>query len=224
MAVLLIYTNLFVAYEDWFDNYNCPVNCVPSKPIGGEPKKWLIVNLVFILSSYPIAIIGLFAFTRGKWMTRRESIEDWDDKNKNLFKGLIIHKPYRFTRRVLLCLWHFAASEIFEVLFQIAWFGLGIRWVVEDRKRGHDIMSDGEKDIEDTLGFGQLVPILLLALPVMSFLEACYYSWSGLDQEAEQELLLKSRLEASIPLENGYTLWHNFNNNPQGYLSDYSDS
>lgn len=174
MAVLLIYTNLFVAYEDWFDNYNCPVNCVPSKPIGGEPKKWLIVNLVFILSSYPIAIIGLFAFTRGKWMTRRESIEDWDDKNKNLFKGLIIHKPYRFTRRVLLCLWHFAASEIFEVLFQIAWFGLGIRWVVEDRKRGHDIMSDGEKDIEDTLGFGQLVPILLLALPVMSFLEACY--------------------------------------------------
>ncbi|KAG4442274.1 hypothetical protein IFR05_002265 [Cadophora sp. M221] len=158
MAVLLIYTNLFMAYEDWLDRYNCPVNCVPSEPIGGEPKKWLIVNLVFILSSYPIALIGLFAFTRGKWMKRRGLIKDWDDRNKDLFRGLIIHRPYRFV-----------------LLFQIAWFGLGIRWVVEDRKRGHDIMSHDEKNIENTLGFGQLVPILLLVLPVMSFLEVGYF-------------------------------------------------
>lgn len=75
---------------------------------------------------------------------------------------------------MFLWLWWSAASEIFEVLFQIAWFGLGIRWVVEDRRRGHRIMSHDEKDVEDMLGFGQLVPILLLTLPVMAFLEACY--------------------------------------------------
>ncbi|KAH7356763.1 hypothetical protein BKA65DRAFT_214413 [Rhexocercosporidium sp. MPI-PUGE-AT-0058] len=224
MAILLIYTNLFVAYEDWYDKYDCPVSCVPSKPIGGQPKRWLIVNLVFILSSYPIALIGLFAFTRREWMKARSRIHNWDEKKDVTIKGFVIYKPYRYVRRVLLSLWYFAASEIFEVAIQIAWFGLGIRWVVEDRKRGHDIMTLDETDVEDSLGFGQLVPILLLALPLMSFLEACYYSWRGLDVEDEQKRLFKRRLTASHPLENSHRLWHDFNNNPQGYSPDFSDS
>ena len=54
------------------------------------------------------------------------------------------------------------------------WVGLGIKWVVDDRERGHGIMLHDEAVTEDTISFGQLVPILLLALPVMAFLEACY--------------------------------------------------
>lgn len=73
----------------------------------------------------------------------------------------------------MLGIWYLLASEIFEVGERIAWVGLGIKWVVDDRERGHGMLHD-EAVTEDTIGFGQLVPILLLALPVMAFLEACY--------------------------------------------------
>ncbi|PVH84507.1 hypothetical protein DL98DRAFT_611259, partial [Cadophora sp. DSE1049] len=222
MAVLLIYTNTFVAYEEWYDHYNCPVNCVPSKPIGGEPKRWLIVNLVLIFYSYPVALIGLFGLTRSAWMKVRRDVQAWDKNDDNPARGLVGFQIYKALRAVLLGVWYFLASEIFEVGFQIAWFGLGIKWVIDDRKRGHDIMSNDEAATEDTIGFGQLVPILLLALPVMSFLEACYYSWAGMDGEAEQQRLFDGRMEAMHPLENSNRLWNDFNNSSQGNFSDYS--
>ena len=174
MAILLIYTNLFVAYEEWYDHYNCPANCVPSKPIGGEPKRWLIVNLSLILYSYPLALVGLFGLTRSAWMKVRRDVRAWDKNDENVVRKLAGRPVYRALSTVVLGIWYLLASEIFEVGEQIAWFGLGIKWVVDDRRRGHGIMLHDEAVTEDTIGFGQLVPILLLALPIMSFLEACY--------------------------------------------------
>lgn len=174
MAILLIYTNLLVAYEEWYDHYNCPANCVPSRPIGGEPKRWLIVNLVLICYSYPIGLVGLFGLTRSAWMKVRRDVRAWDKNGENTVRKLVGPRLYRTIRTVVLGIWYLLASEIFEVGERIAWVGLGIKWVVDDRERGHGIMLHDEAVTEDTISFGQLVPILLLALPVMAFLEACY--------------------------------------------------
>ena len=66
MAILLIYTNTLLSFKRWYDNFNCHVRCVPSTPIGRQPKQGLIVKLVFIFYSYSIALVGLFGATRNK--------------------------------------------------------------------------------------------------------------------------------------------------------------
>ncbi len=78
MAILLIYANILMSFEGWYDRFACSAKCVPSRPIDGEPKRWLIVNLVLILYSYSIVLSGLLGFTRSIWLSARNRIVQWD--------------------------------------------------------------------------------------------------------------------------------------------------
>jgi hypothetical protein len=72
---------------------------------------------------------------------------------------------------LLLC-WYFFASETVAVLEISVWFSLGLWWLVSDRKNGHSAMDPSEKGAENVLGFGQLVPIFLLLIPILQFFES----------------------------------------------------
>ncbi|KAI9048545.1 hypothetical protein LZ554_007378 [Drepanopeziza brunnea f. sp. 'monogermtubi'] len=81
---------------------------------------------------------------------------------------------YRVALLAVQAFWFFFASELFDVLFQVAWFSLSIIWTVQDRNLAHSMMLKEDRKTEDMMGSGQLVPILLLVLPAMPILETFY--------------------------------------------------
>ncbi|KAL2073276.1 hypothetical protein VTL71DRAFT_10600 [Oculimacula yallundae] len=133
----------------------------------------MATNLAWFQLQYPLALIRLFAATRKQWMNTRWKIQGLDKRVKDRIRNLVV-QPFMYRCKASLWLWYIASSELFEVLFQVSWFSLGRSWVHEDRKRGHDLMTLQEVGTEDKLGLGQLLPILLLALPVMSILETSH--------------------------------------------------
>jgi hypothetical protein len=65
-------------------------------------------------------------------------------------------------------------------LFDLAWFGDGIYNVITDRRTGRSLMSTQDQSVENQWGFGQLVPCLLLLLPLMTMFEIWYGKYPGI--------------------------------------------
>ncbi len=89
-------------------------------------------------------------------------------------------------RALFSLVWAFVSSEVVGVIEMITWFGLGIRWAMEDRDVGHGLMDAEQRKTEDSWGFGQLVPLIFLFLPFMQFTES--YANYRYDEAREEEL------------------------------------
>lgn len=83
-----------------------------------------------------------------------------------------------------------------EALIEMTlWFTCGAYQLIRDRKYGHSIMQD--LSVEDTTGFGQLVPLCLLALPLMQIAES-HARHSSVAKETDQSRLLSGRTRTDI--------------------------
>lgn len=131
-------------------------------PKGGKPQMWMIVNFVLIFWTYPPQMLLLIPAVRKYWMDslRSKYIYDQSQQTGKLSIG-----------GVFLWIWYFFTSETEGVLEQGAWFALGVFWTVTDLRGGHSAMEAGELEKEKEWGFGQMVPLFLLILPVMQFIE-----------------------------------------------------
>ena len=74
-------------------------------------------------------------------------------------------------------------DRLWLITLKITWLGLASAWgtIVIWRDRGHKDLLEGFTIAEqmtlsedNTWGFGQVVPLLLLILPLVSFFEAIY--------------------------------------------------
>ena len=79
--------------------------------------------------------------------------------------------------------WTMMASEALSFIEVVIWLGLGIKWAMEDRDVGHTFMRREQRKIEDSWGFGQLLPLIFLFLPFIQFAESyashCYEEARG---------------------------------------------
>lgn len=167
VAVLLFYASWVTGYAFWYDFPRCPANCTLDGPRGGLPGRWMAVSFFYILWSYPIAVFLLFPFLRIWWIDHvRDKVIGKDDVPDFRSKG---------PRSVFLLIWYYLSSEILSVLEVCVWFSLGIWWLRMDRAAGHKAMDPLERTAEDTWKFGQLMPLMLLILPVLQF----FVSYAG---------------------------------------------
>lgn len=223
LAVLLFYASWVSGYGGWYNDLRCPAVCTLEWPRNGIPERWMIVNFFYILRFYPIAMFLLFRKLRIWWMDNmRARIVD----GQSLGATRLDHVP-RFTslhqlftkgpRFIFLSAWYFLSSEFVIVTEMTVWYGLGVWWLVTDRVNGHDLMADSERVIEDTWGFGQLVPMLLLLLPIIRFFDSlagmlCVYfrNWK-LTRTAHRPCSTSDGLnDSSETLSDSHQLSHGF--------------
>ncbi|KAK1752819.1 hypothetical protein QBC47DRAFT_349733 [Echria macrotheca] len=182
--------------------------------VSGVPRIWMIVNLFYIFYNYPVAILMLVRQFRLCWMDKVSSKHIHNGEAYRNLKlhfsacrtTLMMTRPVArmFSADVLreiarsfwkclvylvaciaLVIWDFLSSELIGFAEVIVWVGLGINWVRMDRGAGHELMGDEEKEKEDLWGFGQLVPLFLLILPVVQFFES-YETHSRKPKEQEK--------------------------------------
>jgi hypothetical protein len=170
----------------------CPALCTLPGPRGGEAEKWMIVNFVLILYAYPVHMLELSFTARKFWIDHvrgrilPEQIE---------YQGVLLCELRMLWTRTFFAAWNLLASEFFAAVELIAWFVLGCIWIVQDRASGHDAMTSGEVRAEDTLGFGQLVPVLLLALPFIQLLQT--YASKHADRDLQKRQAARSAITTS---------------------------
>lgn len=175
MACLLVYTNLLTGYIDWSsDTFNCPVSCIVGEAKGGGADPWMIANIVLIFYAYPTALCSLWHGGRKVWFEEwRGTIVD----NRHLEQSEPPrHWAIMSARRIYHCFWYYLSSDTGNVLEQIAWHIVGYVSLFSDREKGHGVMRwfdvADEIAMENSWGFGQLVPLVLLLLPALQLLES----------------------------------------------------
>ncbi|KAH7395787.1 hypothetical protein BKA64DRAFT_674653 [Cadophora sp. MPI-SDFR-AT-0126] len=180
LAGLLLYCSWISGYEKWDESFDCPAKCTVDLKKGGLPLTWMIISFVFILYSYPFSIFGLWKGGQKRWLkcVRPKLIDDKGEENGQ--------QPKVAWRILIFVFWYIPASETLEVLTEIAWFSLGFYWTFTDRHSMQQEMGQDQKKAENNIrGFGQLVPLFLLLVPVLQVFES-YAARSEFKKEIEK--------------------------------------
>jgi hypothetical protein len=173
LAALLLYCSSVTGYELWDEKLSCPALCVMKGRRAGHPFRQMVVTYVFIFQSYVTQIVRV---TPTVMNFCRSRIQPWIEKNDVLLSNVVqnrtlMKRPFWFLRNVGLFAWYFFTSDLEFMLEMMAWYSLGLFWIYTDRAAGHKKMEQTEISRENHVGFGQLVPLLLLMLIALACME-----------------------------------------------------
>jgi hypothetical protein len=174
LAGLLLHCSAVSGYELWDNNPNCPALCITRGQRAGYPYRQMIVTFVFVIQSYTFQIARVTPAV-GRFCSERilPIIQKCDDSALNKSdKRSCIQSVYRGTRRVALIIWWLLTSDLEFMLEMVAWYIIGLYWMFSDRNDGHRHMEGSEIWKENHIGFGQLVPLLLIVLGTLAGMEA----------------------------------------------------
>jgi hypothetical protein len=186
-CVFEIYHNQIYPNTDW----SAPLRCRFSS-LRGRPAPVWVIHLSLLLISYPISILRLypeswlFKFC-DEWI-RMKLVSVWEEtfrlctgKNlelKHLPRLTVIQQCYRVANyfAILGCVGILFVTEFGKFLFVdqcgYLYYIVGITQLFYDLSRPSQLyLLDGS---ENTWGFGQLVPLFLIAIPLLSTLELFY--------------------------------------------------
>jgi hypothetical protein len=170
MGALLAYATWVGGYTCWYDTFDCPAKCTTSYERGGEPKKSMIVSLCFICIVYPMELFQLLEaagyFRFGGFNIFNNTPPRIDSKRS------LAQNAYIVLHWALFSIWDFLSSDCFGTLQFTFWFMWGCFLLIGDRILGHREMSAEQAAGEDRTGFGQLVPLVLLLLPLMALMDS----------------------------------------------------
>ncbi len=188
IAIFLTASTVMQGHRDWYISWpydaQCVFNDLTFATVGGEPARWIYANLALIVTGYPPSILALYQTPRdfvNKWLHEKpEAASDrligWCDSKRGqittrssrtsqarylLYSFLVACakmclKCYIFLYRLLAAL---NDSHWLNLIFCLAWFGLGLASIFEDRN-----IPQWEMDgTENAMTFVQIVPILVLS-------------------------------------------------------------
>jgi len=174
LAGLLLHCSAVAGYELWDDNVNCPASCITRGKRAGAPYRQMIVTYILVIIGYTFMIarvtplVGNFCVEKlGPWFVSRD--QKMNGKLENRPSRL---KLYSLQRKAVLVIWYIVTSDFETMVEMVGWYALGLYWTFSDRKEGHQHMEAVEREKENHIGFGQLVPLLLIVLATLGAMEA----------------------------------------------------
>jgi hypothetical protein len=162
------WTSAYGLFDEWAA---CPARCIPTgrDELYGETFRWAIATTYFLVTQYSsITIVG-------RAETFRRNIRELDNSTQSWLRDLpALREMYKVVRNIALLSRFCWFSEILELLEMLAWFIVNCYWVFQNRQNAASVYGTSRKGLqerakEDEWGFGQIVPLLLLMLPVMVF-------------------------------------------------------
>ena len=153
-----------------FDAFKCPAIClIKDLPgnIGGQPLLRAIVGGVLLPCAYLNTLIPILKSTKSHLKRRIATTYRLFTPSLNLLRIIYCSLGW-----LLLKLWDLLRSAILCTIFNIIWFAFGVFSMFSDRAHGRRLMAPDES--ENVWGFGQILPLLLVALPIISAIETFY--------------------------------------------------
>jgi hypothetical protein len=193
LACLLLYCSSVAGFEGWDSAVNCSAQCITKGKRRGAPHRQMIITYIFIVQSYTVQIVRVtpsiqrfFANHLMPWIEQldnkargRKEEDDGASTKSRLQKPVEVF--YEGIRKTAIVLFYFFTSDFEFMIEMIAWYALGLYWTFTDRKAGRRHMNLLEVSKENHIGFGQLVPLLLIVMATLAAMESytCKLSLSG---------------------------------------------
>lgn len=186
MGILLIANNAMQGHQAWYESWSFDAQCLFDSLVGnwgGWPGYWAEVNIALIVVFYPLQILLLFDTTSkfiDEWLWMRPlkrmnkavrtSSELVSSSRSTLMKLRYQCQRfiYKVARAVYILVAAFLGSRTVSYALDLFWFGYGFWNIICDRESAADQM-DGS---ENSLTFGQMMPLLLLCSTIFVFKEA----------------------------------------------------
>jgi hypothetical protein len=214
LACLLLYASNVAGYAMWNSKQDCPAKCVMLGPRGGVPLVQMIITHIFILQSYTVQIArvtpAIMNFLDNKVMPALSKADRAVIGEGRSTRRMI----YFIFRQPFMAFFHFFTSDTEFMLEMVGWYALGLYWTFTDRSAGHKKMHQDEIWMENHLGFGQLVPLLLLLLAILAGMEG-YIGRNGGNEsrrvsnsETSSEKLSAKNIEFAHRLPEGFAYAH----------------
>ena len=178
MFTLMLIMNTFSSGRALYEWPNCPASCTAfaypgsNSKAGGRALKWMIADTILLVWGYASTMVHLTSPTRALWARAKSS-----------YNGTARARLPRWLDTTLVVTWHFVGSHLFDVLFQTTWFAVGVQNLLWDWDWGQMNVQNptlysapgfscaAQKSGETEWGFGQIFPLFMLALPLMTFAE-----------------------------------------------------
>ena len=196
MAVLLFVANAYSGYVDWDDSTAWPMRCVASElkkdlsgNFRGEPRLFMAVWSVFLLTNYPIAILALFERVSARTRSfideafrvsviELAQLKDTGKLRRKYGSRAATRQHGTFLREAWYCVkisfffvLRLMHSDPFFILEDTFWYIFNLYYLFQWRQDYRcDLAEIGKED--EISGFGQILPLILLLLPLMAFSEA----------------------------------------------------
>lgn len=196
---MLFVGNIYSGMSSWYEDFAYPAQCEfdavnrDTSRLRGQQSGGAYFDAVLLVCAYGLAMVGLFP---GIWkhVTAYYRLHVLRHLDHYFDSGIRHHStllhlqqtPSVELKRLLLVLilrLYEAAYSIFKMIFQIVastawsvfvfemlWFAYGNWGIWADRAYAKTYMEGAE----DKWGFGQLVPLFLLALPLLSIVDNYY--------------------------------------------------
>lgn len=197
MALLLVASNVMQGHYEWYDSWPYDAQCLFDNlngNIGGAPRYWMSVSLALIFIFYPLSIVPLFERPTKffhLWLGTKprnaqdQAIESLKEKmSHNTSPAFLKGSMKRFGCAILIMFvstisWMYFApmalggSNTCSLALDIFWFTYSLWSLIEDREIPPSEMNGSE----NSMSFGQIIPILLLSSIMLVFMEA----YEGMD-------------------------------------------
>ena len=182
MAVLLLGSTLFLYHQDWDDSLPAPAYCLFQTIVGNIKGSasatlmtWWYILLVY---GYASSIIPLFPSFH---LVVRKG---WDRFIKRPVKAAFNHFGEQlisnsvYVAKLIKLITFLTKGPFLNLYFNILWFALSVNSLYSDREAGAAQMDPGGSSGQSGWGFGQMVPLFLIFLPILTVVEIFYGTFS----------------------------------------------
>lgn len=185
--VLLLAALAMEGHRSWYDSWNSPAQCLFKEflvKVGGEPGKWMTIQMVLLIYSYTVSMAQLFNSDKLDILLYERPVRKMERSIARLHDCIVSSSALGgwrsyVTSILLLPAWAFIAcgkwgfvalstvvgSITVSLCVDIAVSAIGVWGIIDDR----DIPKSQMDGNENAWGFGQLIQVLLLSSILLTF-------------------------------------------------------
>ena len=167
--ILLMTSTVLTANDHWRHNLACPARCLFKNTVGSVRNTatitWLVFDLALLTYGYALTVISFSP-------TLSHHTDEWLGKGWNALKSLVQLLPIspRVLKSATLKKYFRTTKTAFDLGLDLFWLAFWVLRVFSDRAQ-INAYKDTSRTSFQTWGFGQLVPLFLIALPFLTALE-----------------------------------------------------
>ncbi|PPQ87701.1 hypothetical protein CVT25_011468 [Psilocybe cyanescens] len=183
--IVLLWLSCIQGDQRWSNSYACPVSCLENqRKLGGTPLNWMITNFVLVFWTYPVALLPLCRPIWSRWKDFKVKMDMTINLLSSQAAGGNTSNPTKRLakmRGIVIMVWALLGSMSLEIIVQLGWFSYGVWSLVADRNwgdayfRGDSQVANGcdpVRNTENDWGFGQIFPVMILIVLLMTFFQA----------------------------------------------------
>ena len=171
MYVLLMTSSVLESNDIWYDSLALPARCLFEATSGSITYPisifWLVFNFSLTTWAYATTITPLFPSV---FLPLKNGWNVLLKRAKLLMKSKG-SKTNKHAKRWIKALTN---GDLLGFYFNLFWFAFSLWGVLDDRDRGEPYMSSSDVGSQSSWGFGQLVPMFLISLPILTAFEIFY--------------------------------------------------